>query len=181
MMNFNAITTVIENIESYIRPVPLDTPALLNELYDLLEDVVGINGEVFSGTGLIIVKDEKSIDHFSMFDVAEQWLDQGVSWTLKDISKMDSPYHDGFHLLDATLQPVKYCTYICPKINLKVAANIGERLEGSRAYTALLSTLMPNVLCSAIAHCDGTIRLFLNGRELHTLPESEEKSAIYHA
>jgi len=135
-------------------------------LCKMLEEVALYDRSRFSGTGVILLEDIHTIDYLGMFSETAHWRNDDVTDTLKRISSRNSAYHDGFHLLDSKLQPIQYCAYVCPSIDFNRIRTRKNNVGGSRSYTALLSSMMDGVLCSAIAHYEGEIRLFVDGKEL---------------
>ncbi|MGI2030343.1 hypothetical protein [Endozoicomonas acroporae] len=140
--------------------------SITDRIGDLLQVVSLSLGDFFSGTGVVVVEDDYDIPHQVMVDTPVQWFHDSTLKTLKSICTVYSPYHDGFHLLDAELNPIAFCTFLAPKI-VGDATFLGalKKNDGSRAYTALFSSAMPGVICTATASRGEQVRLFVNGAE----------------
>lgn len=123
---------------------------------DLLQLLIAVNTNKdvgFSGIGLILYHGQgnslpivslKGIDKTLHLPILNY---EGVLRFLISASEAESPYHDGFHLLNENLQLTHVSQYVSPKIitEVKIRNDFGARFR-----TAIYSSFLPNVIASGV-------------------------------
>lgn len=100
---------------------------------------------------------------------------------LKTVSRFDSPYHDGFHLVDsATLSITHVSQFFAPPI-LKGAPKVDMHHPiGARFMAAYLGSFLPQIeLIATLSKREGGL-IFQNGTIIKIHPAKEEKSNVQH-
>lgn len=70
---------------------------------------------------------------------------------LRGLSDAQSPMHDGFHLIDASTMTITHvCHFFAPPIPDKLPNSIPNYAIGARFMAALLGSLLPSVVMTAI-------------------------------
>lgn len=139
----------------------------LSQLREGLLRVIEGSSSSFSGTGLVILEEGETIANFPMISLPEIYYKRPVFEALKEISLKSSPYHDGFHILDANLNAIQFCAFLSPAIDEKLLPDVSIfNFSGSRGYTAYFASLIPEVRYTAIASQSGSIRIFARGKEI---------------
>lgn len=75
---------------------------------------------------------------------------------LRTLSDSASPMHDGFHLVDAqTLAITHVCQFFAPPIPNNLPISMPQHPVGARYMAALLGSLLPSVVITAVFGRDG--------------------------
>jgi hypothetical protein len=83
---------------------------------------------------------------------------------LGELADQSSPFHDGFHLVDAnTMTLTHICQYVAPTIPVGLPHWQLEHPVGARYMTALLASLMPCVALAATLSATGEMSVFNRG------------------
>lgn len=136
---------------------PKDLEALLREVWK--------NSRAdFSGIGLIVCSDERSLPIIGLRDF-EPEMRASVAETLTDISRSTSKFHDGFHLLDEHGKLLRVSQYLAAPVIDAIRFDKG-RMVGSRFVTALFGSALPGVLMTGIASATSGISIFQDGVEV---------------
>lgn len=69
---------------------------------------------------------------------------------LMNISHESSPFHDGFHVVDATLALIQVSVYFSPSITPKVETPANGQMFGGRYLAAAFGSCLEGVLCTGV-------------------------------
>lgn len=138
----------------------------VKEFIDLLRQVTTKAGNDFSGVGLLVSDDIAQIPIISLRNSVEPLNGMSTCEYLLHISKPDSLYHDGFHILSSDMQVSKVSQYFSPPIipNLFVTQ---RKPYGGRYMAALFGSGIPQIKISGIASLGFGFAVFEAGREIY--------------
>ena len=141
------------------------TRELCGRIFNLLEKASELCGSEFTGTGVIVHPEPSKLGLFPIaFDAGFQ-PSESVEQTIADISKPDSPWHDGFHILNPALELVAVSQYFSPSVIQDLSID-RERPFGGRYLAALFGSKIDGMIATGIATRSlGTV-VFREGREL---------------
>ena len=90
-----------------------------------------------------------------------------IAETLRAISSVGSPWHDGFHLIDSrSLTLTHVSQFISPSRAALRKSRIGDRPIGARQLAAIAVSEYKAVDCVALVNARGTTQLYRDGRML---------------
>lgn len=137
----------------------------------LLSSIKGAVGAEFTGIGLIFYSPPLNLPARSLGDPAlfvprlPISGDAAIAGLLAGISRSDSPWHDGFHLIDAaSFQLTHVCQFLSPPLDLIGEPEKGNLPVGARWYSALAISKLPQVILTALIGQQGTQVIFRQGR-----------------
>jgi len=139
---------------------------VINQLRETLSALCSQSGNDFSGAGVIIYKDLTGIPVYPLRDTYPKLQHLDLLDQLLHISPIDSPYHDGFHLVSKSLKITHYSQYFSPPIVQGLAVK-KNRAFGGRYMAALFGSCLDNVEAIGIACTDKSIAIFESGIETH--------------
>jgi DisA bacterial checkpoint controller nucleotide-binding len=134
---------------------------------DLLRLLIDINlkkGNKFSGLGLVMYKSVKELPIVPLKIIDEDIqlpitpIEIVTDFLIK-VSNSNNKYHDGFHLLNKSLELTHIAQYLAPKI---VKLNIKEEF-GSRYRTAIYTSLIPDVIACGVLSKNYPPTVFVKG------------------
>jgi len=95
--------------------------------------------------------------------------EENVMKVLATLATRRSAQHDGFHLIDAERGGLTHVAqFVSPPLEAALANRSANWPSGARQMTALLISLMPQVVFSAIVTADGEVQLYENGTQATT-------------
>lgn len=105
----------------------------------------------FSGLGVIVWDGVSTIPIRAMRSEPPRGIHhESTIDILMNISHESSPFHDGFHLLDATLALLQVSVYFSPTINPKVEIPTNGQVFGGRYLAAAFGSCLEGVLCTGV-------------------------------
>ncbi|MEY0300808.1 hypothetical protein AB7W11_02645 [Providencia manganoxydans] len=120
----------------------------------------------FSGLGLIVYSDLKSIPIYPLRVKESPYIHLNTIDHLKKISEYTSGFHDGFHLLNNRLEITHVSQYFSPPIinNINLTREDGF---GGRYLAALFGSCIDGIMLTGIASNNFGISIFNNGIEIY--------------
>lgn len=92
-----------------------------------------------------------------------------VMKVLATLATRRSGRHDGFHLIDAGRGALTHVAqFVSPPLEAALISGSANWPSGARQMTALLISLMPQVVFSAVVTADGEVQLYENGTKATT-------------
>jgi DNA integrity scanning protein DisA with diadenylate cyclase activity len=85
---------------------------------------------------------------------------------LMNISHEASPFHDGFHVVDANLALVQVSVYFSPAISPQVVTPANGQMYGGRYLAAAFGSCLEGVLCTGVVSRQYGPIVFEHGREV---------------
>jgi hypothetical protein len=90
-----------------------------------------------------------------------------IAQVLTKISVLESPWHDGFHLIDARLPAITHVSqFFAPSVASPRHIETLARPMGARQMAAILGSTLPNVDCTALLAKNGEPTVFVDGVKL---------------
>ncbi|MDB5712865.1 MAG: hypothetical protein JWO15_262 [Sphingomonadales bacterium] len=137
---------------------------LLIRLHDLLEDVRTRAGPTFTGIGVIVATDLKSLPIAPLRADSRPDFGRSLAETLAEISLPASDLHDGFHVLSPEFELELVSQYFGPPVHC-VPTLRPDRRSGARYMAALLGSALPGVLATGVATLGQGVTIFRDGLE----------------
>ena len=138
---------------------------MLQKLHTILSKLSDEAGANFSGLGIIVCDDIEKIPVAPLYTSTASITKDSLYKNLLNLSKSDSPYHDGFHILSSDLEITLIAQYFYPDPIKNFALDSKKRL-GSRYYVAQVGSLIPQVLFTAVIGNNYGVCIFKNGRKV---------------
>lgn len=138
----------------------------LATLRKVLLEVHSARDLTFSGAGVIVWDGISSLPIISMRTELPTSAGLLTSCKLRALSDMASVYHDGFHVVDTSMNLVVASAYFSPPIPPALDRPHPSVHHGARFFTALFGSRLPGVLCTGIVSPRYGLHLFLQGREV---------------
>jgi len=146
----------------------------------LLEQIKKLRSESFSGVGLVFYF---RLDELPSMPLGRQnamkpdlpiFGVEAISRILAKVSDHESPWHDGFHMIDMESQSLTHLSqFLAPP--LKGSAQISEdRPSGARQMTALLTSLVPGIAFVGVLSMGNDVVVYKNGKILARANEKYE-------
>ena len=139
---------------------------MLETLKNILLKVENGSGSDFSGIGIVVYSDMNGIPvfplHSSYYDRNEG---KELESILIEISKLGSPYHDGFHFISSDAKLTHISQYFSPPIMQRINVD-KSKIVGGRYMAALFGSCLQNVLLTGIVTNSNGIIIFENGKEI---------------
>jgi len=137
-------------------------------LQELLNEVRGAGGELFSGIGVLVSNAPDDLPVMSLRPAIDLPNDISTTKILTEISRSTSEYHDGFHVISSDFRVLRLSVYFSPPIVHEAAA--GPRVHrGGRYWAALFGSALPAVLAAGVASTHYGVAVFEGGREVQNL------------
>ena len=144
-----------------------------DEIFDLLRQVQSHATNAFSGLGLIFYS---SLADLPVVALGEQTLfprtlpvanRQMLTSLLADISTFSSPWHDGFHLIDANSFSLTHISqFLSPPVEFLRQSNSRGLPVGARHMAAMAGSRIASISYTALLSNKGAPAVFQNGRPL---------------
>ncbi|MBN8818701.1 MAG: hypothetical protein J0I80_08270 [Sphingomonas sp.] len=134
-------------------------------LMDLLLMISHSAGPRFTGIGIIVCDNPRSLPIMPLRLAQPDLKDVDAVTLLSAISRPHSDYHDGFHILSAMFAPVLLAQYFSPPIVHGLPIDRSRRF-GGRYVAALYGSMLPDVLLTGVASLDFGRAVFKRGCEV---------------
>lgn len=121
----------------------------------------------FTGTGVVFYNDLSALPHLQLSGGCLQiplpeTFKGDLAQTLQRLAQHDSPWHDGFHFVEAAdFRLTHIAQFVSPPIPLDLGRIVTGK--GARLMTALLSSLVPGIACVGLVSHTGQASLFEHG------------------
>ena len=133
----------------------------------LLHRVYGQADATFSGLGVIVWDGVSTIPIRPMRSEPPAGIHRSTTFdVLMNISHEASPFHDGFHVVDATLALVQVSVYFSPSISSQVETPANGQMFGGRYLAAAFGSCLEGVLCTGVVSRQYGPIVFEHGREV---------------
>lgn len=136
------------------------------QLLELLNNITSSASEDFSGVGLIIWSEDHLLPTFPLRSTTGISENETTVEILTKISRVQSEFHDGFHVLTRDLKIIKVAQYFSPPIVPDISIN-RDRQFGGRYLAALFGSVLAGVEFTAIATPTLGIAIFKDGHEIY--------------
>ena len=144
-----------------------------DEIFDLLGQVQSHATHAFSGLGLIFYSSLADLPIVALGDQAlfPQTLPvadrRTLASLLAEISTFTSPWHDGFHLIDASSFALTHISqFLSPPVELLRQSNSQGLPLGARHMAAMAGSRIASVSYTALLSNKGAPAVFQQGRAL---------------
>ena len=144
-----------------------------DEIFDLLGQVQSHATHAFSGLGLIFYSSLADLPIVALGDQAlfPQTLPvadrRTMASLLAEISTLTSPWHDGFHLIDASSFALTHISqFLSPPVELLRQSNSQGLPLGARHMAAMAGSRIASVSYTALLSNKGAPAVFQQGRAL---------------
>lgn len=135
----------------------------------VLRAIANLRGHDFSGVGLVFYEHLAHLPHLQLTDNSVK-ADPGrfagveLAAALSSISVMSSPLHDGFHFVDAGSWQL---THLSQFLSPPIPSDAAKRFHGTgaRLMAALLTSLLPGIVCVGLVSHGSEIHLFSHGND----------------
>lgn len=121
----------------------------------------------FSGLGVVVWDGTAELPIYPMRGgLPESMRLHSTIDVLKAISRVCSPYHDGFHILDASLQLTQASVYFSPAIVPDLIVPDQLHVFGGRFLAATFGSCLQGVLCTGVLSEHYGPYVFAQGRAI---------------
>jgi len=134
------------------------------KLYNQLEKFYNIVNKPFTGLGLIVTDNAEKLPIYSLYKYTNTY-EKNLVKQLIELSKLESSYHDGFHILSSSLELTHISQYFYPQPPIDLSIELEEG-KGVRYLVAKIGSTLPSVLYTAIVSNNYGICIFKNGIKL---------------
>lgn len=87
-----------------------------------------------------------------------------IARTLTVLSDLQSPWHDGFHLINSDSQALTHISqFLAPPLD-HLPDNKSSRPSGARLMTAMLSSMVIGIDCIGVLNTSGEIIIYQDGK-----------------
>ncbi|WP_116645273.1 hypothetical protein [Salinivibrio sp. HTSP] len=138
------------------------------ELYQILRDIYDNSGKNFAGLGIVVSKEIEALPISPIYNAKFNASESDLSESLRRLSVIENPLHDGFHVLSNRLELIHNSQYFFPTPIKDVKLN-PELGYGTRYLVAKIGSALPQVLFSAVVGNSYGIQFFENGREIEIM------------
>lgn len=136
-------------------------------LVNLLRDIYLNSDSDFSGLGLIVCEDTKSLPVFPLRQNSDFFKSsKSLEITLLEISSFLSEYHDGFHVISPNGNIKMISQYFSPPIDKTVVVSYSKSF-GGRYLAALFGSTIPSVVLTGVVSRGFGLAVFRNGTEIY--------------
>jgi hypothetical protein len=136
----------------------------------LLKEVRVRSSPSFSGLGLILYAPPMRLPVVSLGDQSlfQPQLPvreiETIAEVLARISTLESPWHDGFHLIDARAAEMTHVSqFFSPPLDRAQSLRVSAMPIGARQMSAMLGSMLPIVECTALLTKRGDSLVFRAG------------------
>lgn len=158
------------NIPSRPQPRSELMKKTIDFVFDILDQVRENSSPTFTGLGLIFYYSPlhlpiASLGDQSLFNPALPANDiDAIVKVLGGISNVDSPWHDGFHLVDIGARSLTHiCQFLAPPLPLLGTPMHGAMPVGARYLAAIAGSRITSVACTALLSSKGGPLVFHAG------------------
>lgn len=136
---------------------------LEERLRELLDEVRRRAGPDFSGIGVVVASGTATLPIVPLRPNAPVLIDRPVVEVLAAISVRSSDLHDGFHVLSPILGLELVAQYFAPPVRPVLYPSPGAAIGGARYMTALLGSMLPEVIATGLATVERPSTVFRDG------------------
>jgi hypothetical protein len=136
----------------------------------LLKLIKSLRKEQFTGLGIVFYNELKFLPIAALGSTATPRPHLPVSQidtiarTLIDLSDLQSPWHDGFHLINGNSQALTHISqFLAPPLDYLLYDN-SPRPSGARLMSAMLSSMVIGIDCVGVLNTPGEIIIYKNGK-----------------
>jgi hypothetical protein len=159
---------------------------LAPQVEHLLTSIRRLAGSDFTGIGLVFYRAPMRLPCRSLGDQAlfEEPLpvaggEARMAQVLAGISRRGSPWHDGFHLIDAdSFQLTHVCQFASPPLALLPVPAAGQAPVGARWQSAVALSRLPGVRLTALISSRGEPFIFEDGHERQPAKPDPDRQGI---
>ncbi len=151
------------------NPDAASNPNLIGRAEQVLRAIARLRDRDFSGVGLVFYERLAHLPHLQLTDSSVKadpgrFAEVDLAIAISSISVMDSPLHDGFHFVDAGSWQL---THLSQFISPPIPPDAAQRFHGTgaRLMAALLTSLLPGIVCVGLVTHGGEIHLFSHGND----------------
>lgn len=138
-----------------------------SSLRALLHEVYHHADATFSGLGVIVWDGVSTLPILPMRGEPPEGMHENSTIdVLLNISHESSPFHDGFHVVDASLALLQVSVYFSPTINPVVETPKNGQMFGGRYLAAAFGSCLEGVLCTGVVSRKYGPIVFKQGREV---------------
>lgn len=124
----------------------------------------------FTGLGIVFYNDLQSLPIAALGSTATPKPELPISridtiaCTLALLSDLQSPWHDGFHLINSDSQTLTHISqFLAPPLD-HLPDDKSTRPSGARLMTAMLSSMVSGIDCIGVLNTSGEIIIYKNGK-----------------
>lgn len=135
----------------------------------VLRTIAYLRDQDFSGVGLVFYERLTHLPHLQLTDSSvkadpRRFAEVDLAIALSSISVMSSPLHDGFHFVEAHSWQL---THLSQFISPPIPSDAAQRFHGTgaRLMAALLTSMLPGIVCVGLVSHEGEIHLFSHGND----------------
>lgn len=139
---------------------------MIQELKLILKEVNGKAGENFTGLGLLVCDNADQLPIAPLYATSPDLFGNDLQENLLNLSNVDNPYHDGFHIISSELEITHVAQYFYPSPSKNLYLDFKKKY-GARYYAARAGSVIPHVKYAAIVSNSYNAVVFKNGEELH--------------
>jgi hypothetical protein len=145
--------------------ITLRRQLLIKTLYDTLVRLYQESEKPFPGIGLLVCNDVSRIPAFPLYTSIPTLVGGDLYGGLLQLSGMQSPYHDGFHILSDNLEITHTAQYFYPNPIHGMSLDPHEHY-GARYFVAKIGSVLPDILLTAVVGSNYGVCVFQNGNVL---------------
>jgi hypothetical protein len=142
-------------------------------VFTLLQMIQLSSSDSFTGVGLVFYRSLHDLPAFplgddSLFEPKLPILGiEKIAQVLASISRLDSPWHDGFHLINADSHSLTHVSqFVTPPASLLPPILKGQMPLGARQMAANAVSRLASVSCAALLNADKKMSVFQDGELL---------------
>ncbi|MFT6834586.1 MAG: DNA integrity scanning protein DisA with diadenylate cyclase activity [Francisellaceae bacterium] len=141
---------------------------MINNFKDILLKIDKESDDDFSGVGTVLYSDINEIPIYPLnINNIEAEVDKLIP-TLIKISKISSPFHDGFHFISSNFKLTHASQYFSPPIICGIEIGTARVAVGGRYMAALFGSCMRNILLTGIVTKSNGVVIFKDGMEVYS-------------
>lgn len=116
----------------------------------------------FCGIGLIVYSDITNLPIFPLSS-SSNILPASLEESIVEASRFSNTCHDGFHLISPNWKITHRNHFFSPPIPSDISTLIKKDNMGARYFSALLGSLMNEIICTGIISNNGKAEIFCDG------------------
>jgi hypothetical protein len=143
---------------------------LVGRAVQVLRAIAHLRDQNFSGVGLVFYERLAHLPHLQLTDSTinadpERFAGVDLAIALSSISTMSCPLHDGFHFVDIHRWQL---THLSQFISPPIPSDAAQRFHGTgaRLMAALLTSMLPGIVCVGLVSQGGEVQLFNHGNDV---------------
>ena len=146
----------------------------------LLKQLKRSRSEDFSGIGIVFYSQLGGLPSTPLGSLAATKPElpifgfEAITCTLTYVSDRISSWHDGFHMIDMESESLTHLSqFLVPPLG-DLLQHVNNRPYGARQMTALLTSMIPGIVCVGVLSTSGEVRVYENGKVLVRVTEKDE-------